>query len=173
MRSNRLTSFVLTSAILGALFPLVPEMLNAETEAKATLAKKATPVGVIKGKVESMRGHSFGYIPPKVGDAFELDLRPENQSHPKLTFAGNAYIPFPNASGEVDVERIDKGDPNQWTSLRAVYKNETGTHKVTLDVNRHPGHGHPDYVVVWILIENNDRIMGVAELHGLAPAAKK
>ncbi len=48
-----------------------------------------------------------------------------------------------------------------------MFKDDTVGSKVTLDVTRHPGLGHPDYVIVWVLIEWRNRVIGIAEIRGV------
>jgi hypothetical protein len=133
------------------------------------------PSGIVKGTVKVRRGSSFGFLPPKEGQEFELNLHPEGQTHPRLSFKGAAArIIFPKPFSVADVEWLkDINNKPFWTSLRAVYKDEKGKRKVTLDVVRKSGFGGPEHVIVWVLLEDRDRIVGVAELHGLVTSPEK
>jgi len=129
------------------------------------------PSVVIKGTVKAMRGHSFGYRPPKEGQEFELNLQPLGKVQPSFVIKGG-HIPFPDSPPIVDVDWSTSDGKPYWLSLRIVYKEKDG-HKVTLDVVRHPGFGDPHYVKVWALIEYRNRTFGVAELHGLIVPPQK
>ncbi|MCA8993953.1 MAG: hypothetical protein KDA88_18355 [Planctomycetaceae bacterium] len=154
----------------------------------------------LNGTLTEFVGHSIGYIPPRKGMPVVLDLaelsRPfaDLQHDPKTkqragsiefgvqrdddqNFEHYGYIPIPGPLVPEDIHYYDNGE---FESGRFVAKTE-GTadsfHRVTVDVNRHPGNGpNGPTVRVWIVIETGNRTRGVAvidcEIEGEFPSQK-
>lgn len=139
------------------------------------------PAVVFKGTLKSYAGGTFGYVDPKVGSTFELRFD-EIETIGGFVFPGGGYIPLSGNFKIVDMQTfsVKEGSGNnasrangmQWASLRAV-SGEQG-HRVTFDLINHSGRGHEDMTVGWVLVEYNNRIVGVGELEGrIYPAEPK
>ncbi|MEZ5944150.1 MAG: hypothetical protein R3C18_22385 [Planctomycetaceae bacterium] len=150
----------------------------------------------LNGTLTEFIGHSIGYIPPRKGLPVVLDLselsRPfadlQNDPNTKqragsiefgtrdeadMNLDKYGYIPFPEPFIPQDVRYYDNGE---FESARFISRPEKApsSHRVTIDVNRHPGNGpNGPAVRVWIVIETGNRTRGVAvidcEVDGALP----
>ncbi len=164
-------------SLVLALLVSGPVVLQAEEVADATYF----PAVVFKGTLKSFAGGTFGYVDPKVGSTFELRFD-EIETIGGLVFPGGGYIPLSEKFKIIDMDTfsVKEGSGNnasrangmQWVSLRAV--SGEGGHRVTFDLINHGGRGHEDMTVGWVLVEYNNRIVGVGELEGrIYPAEPK
>ena len=110
----------------------------------------------LQGKVSQVLGHEGGYVPPKAGQPFQLDLKDVTKLT-SLTFdpLEKSYFPLP---GPVVVESVHHYSNGHFESMRLVSKK--GRESVTIDVVPKPGLG-PKRVLVW-LIRQSEIVEGVA-----------
>ncbi len=110
----------------------------------------------LQGKVMQVLGHEGGYVPPKAGEPFQLDLKDVTKLT-RLTFdpLEKSYFPLP---GPVVVESVHHYSNGHFESMRLVSKK--GRESVTIDVVPKPGLG-PKRVLVWV-IRQSEVVEGVA-----------
>ena len=110
----------------------------------------------LQGKVTQVLGHEGGYVPPKAGEPFQLDLKDVTKLT-QLTFdpLAKSYLPLP---GPVVVESIHYYSNGGFESMRLVAKK--GSEAVTIDVVPKPGLG-PKRVLVWV-VRQSVVVQGVA-----------
>lgn len=126
----------------------------------------------LTGKLEQLLGHERGFIRPRPGEPFQLDLAnlaKVEQLHfdPKR----KSYIPLP---GPLAVESIRYYSNGAFMNMRLVSPDKLGS-RVLMDIVPQPGRG-PNRVLVWVVIETNV-MSGVAliecEADGEFPSRRK
>lgn len=153
------------------------------------LAGDLSKLPKVRGKVVQSLGHLNSYLPPMVGAEFELDFTTLAELD-KLTFkpvradaATDFYIPLAidivsNEKGSVSqvvplsVETLKTFGNGAFDSMRLVSRSANGTSPtVKVDVTNLPGRGDPNFVQIWVMVED-DVINGVVLIEGkvVAPA---
>lgn len=141
-------------ASLAAIAVSADEKPSASTNSDSSLDLSSFPK--LQGKVTQLLGHEGGYVPPKAGEPFQLDLK-EVTRLTSLTFdpVEKSYFPLP---GPVVVESVHYYSNGGFESMRLVARE--GGESVTIDVVPKPGLG-PKRVLVWV-VRQSDVVEGVA-----------
>ena len=123
---------------------------------KAAPAPDLSKFPLLQGKVDQVLGSFNGYIPPKAGEPFQLELK-DALKLKSLTFdpAKKSVIGLP---GPVVVESIQYYSNGVFQDMRLVSKE--GKEWVTIDVVPKPGSG-PTRVLVWVVVQR-EVVEGVA-----------
>ncbi len=140
-----------------------------------------------KGKVVQSLGSLNSYLPPRAGAEVQWDLKtlPEQD---RLTFdplpdddVGEYYVPFPfyekkftaNGGGlAIPLKAVSgKTYPNgKFEDMRWISQAERkGSPSVKVDFNCRPGHGHPNFVQIWVMVES-DTLHGMVLIEGITDA---
>ena len=112
-------TFAVSTSAIFAVVGEEPAVATPNTKPVVATSEVKIPSGVIKGTVKAMRGSSFGYMSPKEGQEFELNLQPsvQGKTQPSLIIKGG-YIPFPGSSPIIDVDWSTSDGKPSWQSFR-------------------------------------------------------
>jgi hypothetical protein len=165
-----------TLALLAALsLTLIPAVAQDEAVEPAAEVKPEVDLSgfpTLAGSLTHMVGHEFGYLRPKPGQPFELNLAKLDKLD-KLSFDSGerqTYIPLP---GPLRVESVHRYGNGEFQAMRLVAEAEVAekAHRVTVDISVAPGAGHgPNYCHVWVVIEFQGITQGVARMDATASA---
>jgi len=121
----------------------------------------------LSGTLKQLLGHEGGYVRPKPGEPFQLDLKEvaKLDVSRRLDFdlKEKSYIPLP---GPISVQEIHRYSNGAFSAMRLVSKESARRGvSVTIDIIPAPGAGKgPNFVTVWIVCESHDLMRGVALL---------
>lgn len=120
----------------------------------------------LTGKVAHFIGSEFGYVHPVVGEPFTLDFASIAKLR-KLDFDAQRKSYIPLAESPLALESVNTFTTGAFASGRFVSK-DRGGHSVKVDIQPKPGRGNPNFVEVWITIESQGLVLGVAVIDCVA-----
>lgn len=138
------------------LSPRVPYQAPHATASENSPTPELTGFPNLTGKLEQLLGHEGGYVAPKAGEPFQLDLA-QLASVWKLDFDAErkSYIPLP---GPLKVEAMHYYSNGAFKNMRLVSSTTSG--RVVVDIVPTPG-AAPNRVLVWVAVER-EVLRGVA-----------
>ena len=153
-------------------------VIGSQAAPKAGRDEKAVPADLsgfpkLTGKLVQLLGQEQGFVKPKPGEPFRLNLA-ELAAVKQLDFdlKRKSYIPL---RGPLTVESVRYFSNGAFQNMRLVSRGK-GRGRVIMDIEPRPGGGKPNYVQVWVVIED-EVVQGVAlidcEADGKFPSRPK